>query len=988
MNHRAFILGAAMVLLCSFVAISLRSFAEAAFLGAYGPKQMPWLLIANAGGFAVATLGYDALTRIAHARTVDVILLAALAVAAGAAPILLRTGVPPGVLVVALAATSQVAGLALWNRVCAAVAGRDARRYLPRAGAAVTLGGAIAGLGSGVLIPRIGLDALPLAGAAVTLIVIGVCIAQERTLVTGGAPGGSPGGPGMPAKAGAPAAPAAVLTTPQRSLVGAMLAVAALEGIVTTVIDLQFIATVKARYSGQDVAVALALFYGGTNALLFVLQSAAVPHILVTRAMTFTAAVHPVVVVLSYAGFAAAPSFIGIAGTRTADQVLRFATSRTSQELELSALPPAPRGRWKVLLRGAIGPAGMAIAALALLAIGPAAVRSASTLALVAIGIALAWAIAARIAARRFQVALAAPLGIRSTQREDTRRIDLDTLERWTVAAGVDDERQAALARAALTRARVDATDLADHLRHDDPAVRAALFDQLARTPTPALRGELRAAIGIEDDDRALALGIRALAIAGDDAGVIRGKQRAGLSREVDEATATSEHMLHGGDVDAELRRVLKRDPTWATAFARARRDDLPHEALDAVLRAALGSISQSTTTRAHALAVIANLALRPSLPLLADALAAGDPSAIAAVVQIDLEAAARLTRELDVFAPLARATLARALTAAPAATPLLAALVDDREPEVAHAALRAALAVARGGSDFPVARIAAAHDAALAALEAHLDARDAVSALAAPSADGAGGARHWSACARAELEIATRRCAARLLWAAALDAAASGRDPAPIAASARHLLGTRDADRKRALDVVQELQARPQLLAALERWLRPARATPNLAALDTLAARDPWLGQLAAGQHSAVEPALVDLRRPALFATVAGPALAALAERATRVAVTGELFSIGQEGDTMYVVTLGALAAKRADGLERRVTIGAVVGELAVLSHEPRAATLSAVDGDAEVIAIDRATFSAAARRAPELVLGLSATLSGWLAPSRPDVL
>ncbi len=33
--------------------------------------------------------------------------------------------------------------------------------------------------------------------------------------------------------------------------------------------------------------------------------------------------------------------------------------------------------------------------------------------------------------------------------------------------------------------------------------------------------------------------------------------------------------------------------------------------------------------------------------------------------------------------------------------------------------------------------------------------------------------------------------------------------------------------------------------------------------------------------------------------------------------------------------------------------------------------------------LAIDRALFAAAARRAPELVLGLSATLAGWLAPN-----
>ena len=49
-------------------------------------------------------------------------------------------------------------------------------------------------------------------------------------------------------------------------------------------IDLQFIAPLEARYTGDDLAVALALFYGGTNALLFLLQSAAVPRLLVTRA--------------------------------------------------------------------------------------------------------------------------------------------------------------------------------------------------------------------------------------------------------------------------------------------------------------------------------------------------------------------------------------------------------------------------------------------------------------------------------------------------------------------------------------------------------------------------------------------------------------------------------------------------------------------------------------------------------------------------------
>jgi CRP-like cAMP-binding protein len=89
-----------------------------------------------------------------------------------------------------------------------------------------------------------------------------------------------------------------------------------------------------------------------------------------------------------------------------------------------------------------------------------------------------------------------------------------------------------------------------------------------------------------------------------------------------------------------------------------------------------------------------------------------------------------------------------------------------------------------------------------------------------------------------------------------------------------------------------------------------------------------------------------------------------------------------------MFVVTRGTLLARRDGTPDRRIEAGAVVGELAVLTRAPRAASVIAADGGADVLAIDRAAFAAASRRAPELVLGLSATLAGWLAPNRPDVL
>jgi CRP-like cAMP-binding protein len=958
MNRRAFVLGAAMVLLCNLVAVTLRSFAEAAFLETYGASKLPWLLIANAVGFAVATLGYDAITRRAHTRVVDLGLLVALGITAAVGPTLLAAGASPVVLVVALAAISQVAGLALWNRVAASVAGRDARRMLPRAGAAVTAGGAIAGLGAGVLVYRLGLTVLPYVGAAVTVVVLVVSLAQDRALATGGAPGAT-----------APAGTPEILGDVQRRLLRGLIAVALLEGIVATVIDLQFVAELKGHYQGDALAVAVPLFYGGTNAILLLLQVTAVPRILVTRSLPTTAAIHPIVVLGWYAVFAAAPGFVPIAGTRTADQVLRLATSRTSQEIELSAFPPGPRARWKVLLRGAMWPAGAAAAALVLLLIGPElVVGHPARVAAVAMVIAIAWWIAGQLTARRFQAALAAPLGIRQHRAEDLRRIDLETLERWSAAAGGGDPRTAALARAVLDRARVDPTGLADHLRHDEPAVRAALFEQLARAPAPALRGELRAAVEIEDDDRALALGLKALALAGDDTLLPRGRSRAALSREVARAVQSAERTLRGGDLAGELVLLCERDPAWAVALIRARRADFT----DQVLAATLTSAATTAATRAGALSVIARVGPDATLDVLDAALEVGAPEAINAVIDLDAEGATHLETKLALLSPLSRTAIARALAGAPAGTSLVAALLADDDHEVADAALRTALAVARGGGTLPAEPIAKANRVALAALVAHLDARDASSS--------------WSACARHELELATRRCVARLLWAAAVEAAAAGRDPAPLAATARHLTGGRDADRRRALDVVQELQAgRAEMLAVIERWLRPAVERPGPThALDTV---DPWLAQLGAGELAWLEPLLVALRRPALFATVAGPALASLATRATPRTITGELFALGSDGATMFVVTAGTLHAQRPGTPARTIEPGGVVGELAVLTHAPRAATVRA-EGTAEVLEIDRETFAAASRRAPELVLGLSATLAGWLAPERPDVL
>jgi len=78
--------------------------------------------------------------------------------------------------------------------------------------------------------------------------VIALTVVQQRSLERDGAPG-----------AGTAATGPMELPRVQRSLIAAMIVVAALEGVVATMIDLQFIRAVKTRWSGDDLAIALAL---------------------------------------------------------------------------------------------------------------------------------------------------------------------------------------------------------------------------------------------------------------------------------------------------------------------------------------------------------------------------------------------------------------------------------------------------------------------------------------------------------------------------------------------------------------------------------------------------------------------------------------------------------------------------------------------------------------------------------------------------------
>lgn len=125
-------------------------------------------------------------------------------------------------------------------------------------------------------------------------------------------------------------------------------------------------------------------------------------------------------------------------------------------------------------------------------------------------------------------------------------------------------------------------------------------------------------------------------------------------------------------------------------------------------------------------------------------------------------------------------------------------------------------------------------------------------------------------------------------------------------------------------------------------------------------------------------------------------PVFAALSETmrkeigalATNVSLAAQqwLFREGDRADGVYVVRVGHLEVLSEDGEPQRIntlTRGAVLGELALLSHSERSASVRALR-DSELLRVDRDSFESLLRREPELTLSLTRVLSTQLQASR----
>ncbi|MEZ4404613.1 MAG: hypothetical protein R3B06_31625 [Kofleriaceae bacterium] len=741
---------------------------------------------------------------------------------------------------------------------------------------------------------------------------VALAIAAQRALATDGAPG-------LVAAPGA----ARELSHDHRALLRWMIVAAVAEAAIATALEFRFGAALKHRFAGSQLATAVSLFHGGTHALQLALQVLIIPRLLTGQRLPVTASIHPGATALGAAALVVMPGFAALAALRTGEKVFRSATARTGQEVTMSALPPAARARWKVLVRGVFMPIGAAAAGLILVALGPGVLARPVRFAVALAALAVIVAVALRHAAGRFVAILATPLGLRTVTMAEAPTTQLDRAELGHLIDSCGGAR-GAVAQAALVNLGVDAAELTAYLDHDDPAVREALYRLAVARPTAAATADLVAAVAIEPDPGPRAAGLAALAAHGARAAVAQ----LDPDRVIDPAVARAVRAARlelGLAAPAErpgiLDELLAHDGAWAARLVTPA--DAPR------LVAALGSGERRQALAAAAGGPAAGAALIA-------AVVDRDPAALAALAALSPAAAGALVAQLgSPLATMARTTVARAAAAAPATGALVAVLAADPEATVRGAALQTLVAHARAGA-VPSAELAAA---AIARARADLDA---LVAARTP---------HRSTAAARELDLAIRAATHRLVLAVAVATAVTGRDPLPLLAAGRRLRDDDDRVRRGALDLFQEVAAvPPPVLDALERSLRPIDEVGDAAVDDVEPTLAAWLRGLP------VPAEVLALRRCRAFDGLTGPDLVVAFTTPTLRAVTpGQVLAPSEHGRDTWLVVDGVLAC--GDGTADLAGPGVLLGPARLAQGfappqrvAPGAATV-AVLADAELV-------------------------------------
>jgi hypothetical protein len=211
------------------------------------------------------------------------------------------------------------------------------------------------------------------------------------------------------------------------------------------------------------------------------------------------------------------------------------------------------------------------------------------------------------------------------------------------------------------------------------------------------------------------------------------------------------------------------------------------------------------------------------------------------------------------------------------------------------------------------------------------------------------------------------------------------------------NLSGTDPSQRANALEVIESVARRDLVRPLIRMWDgTPAGGDPQLAMDRLRTDPDDWIRACAefatAPRGGPMTQTLTTLspmervlflRKVPLFAELEPPDLRPIAEIAEEHAFEDgdTIVRQGDEGDEMFIIVSGevSVAVRDGSGAERTVAVrseGDVVGEMAIVTNEPRMADLVARRA-VRVLSIERRRFESILRERPETSLGVIRVMS-----------
>lgn len=965
--------------------------AESLFFARFGARNLPFMYLALGPVTFAATVGVTAL--LARAGRRGVLVAAPLVLAAVAAGlrglVLIDAGwvYPP--LWLSMMVIWVVLGVVTWGLAGLVHDTRQAKRLFPLYGAGVILGGAVGGLVTSPLASWLGAENLLLvwsvalaAGVPLARAVAGATARHRHAPLSGPRPRPVP----LHRSIGE-----GFSFVRRSALLRWMSLGMVLLALLYFSLSLPFARAVTDRFPDPDrLAGFLGLLVGATNLAALALSLLAANRLFARLGVPTAVLVFPVIYLAGFAGLAVSAGFTALVGFRFVQLAWYYGVWSPGWQALWGVVPPERRDQTRAFMDGGPMQVGIMLSGVLLL-------LTQDTLSPRAY-FAVAAAVAALAVAAGWQV------------RQAYRRALVDALRAgWPDAFVVDAERFGGLLRDRAARAALEGG-----ARDPDPALRRVAVELASRLPGAEGAGLL--ALGLEDPDAQVRAGaLRALAngdapvplatvapLLGDADPTVRAAAVDVASRRDGDPAASFpglRALLSDPDLGVRLRAAAAlsgRDASARALLAEAAASPRPEDREGAVAvlgemgtgaEVVLGAAADPEASVRRAAATALPSFGRPiAAPALLDAL--GDPD-----LAVREAAADALVTLGEVVWP-----------------DVAAALEDGRREEAALAALvrlpvvdaRPLQAYARRQRDLALRY----HGLWLGVAGHRLDGQ------AKPAIEGR------LALLAASLRVAALSHAERSLHAMApfgdheaVDVALenlASRDPDQRANALEALEAASDPDLTRRLLPLWEGDpaSRPDgpgvVLAAMgddDPWIR-ACAAHVAGALEEPAVRkavrrlaetdaDPLVREAAAGGRKGVGgmegldtlslmDRVVALRGVPLFRELAPADLAAVAGTATEHAFgDGTVIARqGDPGDAMHVVVTGEVRVLvEGDGHQisevARRRPGYFVGEMAILSHEPRMASIVAA-GDVRTLSIDRKRFQRILRERPDASLAV----------------